>query len=93
MCPAMTPSQAIAQWRQRMAGEEAREIYKQRCANVECANAQLCRFNLCGLVKAKAVPLWHALAAHDRARSGAANLSGIGRALAVRGSGRVALDS
>lgn len=60
-------SQAIAQWRQRMAGDEAREIYKERGASVECANAQLrrrnlWRFNVCGLVKAQAVLLWHVLA-------------------------------
>jgi hypothetical protein len=60
-------SPAIAQWRQRMASDEAREIYKERGASVECANAQLrrrnlWRFNVCGLVKAQAVLLWHALA-------------------------------
>ena len=60
-------SPAIAQWRSRMASEKAREIYKQRGASVECANAQLrrrdlWRFNVCGLAKARAVLLWHALA-------------------------------
>lgn len=60
-------SPAIAQWRERMAGDEARAIYKERGASVECANAQLrrrdlWRFNVCGLVKARAVLLWPALA-------------------------------
>lgn len=45
------------QWRHVMADEPAREIYKQRGANVECTNAQLrCRnlrrFNACGMAKA-----------------------------------------
>src|SRR5271166_4864333 len=31
---------AVAAWRQRMAGDEAKEIYKQRAATAECANAQ-----------------------------------------------------
>jgi hypothetical protein len=60
-------SPAIAQWRERMACDDARTIYKERGASVECANAQLrrrdlWRFNVCGLVKARAVLLWHALA-------------------------------
>jgi transposase len=60
-------SPAIAQWRERMAGDKARAIYKERGASVECANAQLRRRNLwcsnvCGMVKARAVLLWHALA-------------------------------
>jgi transposase len=58
---------AIARWRSRMASDEARAIYKERGASVECANAQLrrrdlWRFNVCGMVKARAVLLWHALA-------------------------------
>jgi len=60
-------SPAIAQWRERMAADEARAIYKERGASVECANAQLrrrdlWRFTVCSLVKARAVLLWHALA-------------------------------
>lgn len=60
-------SPAIAQWRKRMASDQARAIYKERGASVECANAQLrrrdlWRFNVCGLLKARAVLLWHALA-------------------------------
>jgi hypothetical protein len=60
-------SPAIAAWRERMASDEAREIYKERGAGVECANAPPRRrdpwhFNVCGMVKARAVLLWHALA-------------------------------
>ena len=60
-------SPAIAGWRERMASDEARAIYKERGASVECANAQLrrrnlWRFNVRGMVKARAVLLWHALA-------------------------------
>lgn len=65
--PRAGDSAAIAQWRERMASDQARVIYKERGASVECANAQLrrrelWRFNVCGLVKARAVLLWHALA-------------------------------
>ena len=33
-------SAAVVQWRERMAGGEAKEIYKQRAATAECVNAQ-----------------------------------------------------
>lgn len=71
-------SAAIAQWRQRMASDQARAIYKERGASVECANAQLrrrdlWRFNVCGLLKARAVLMWHALA-HNLQRMIALNL-------------------
>lgn len=33
-------SEAVAQWRARMASDEAKEIYKQRAATAECVNAQ-----------------------------------------------------
>ena len=60
-------SQALGDWRERMGSDEAREIYKDRAASIECTNAQLrnrglLRFNVCGLSKARAVLLWHALA-------------------------------
>lgn len=60
-------SPAVAQWRQRMATPEAKEIYKQRAATAECSNAQarnrgLQQFLVRGLRKVKAVALWHALA-------------------------------
>jgi transposase len=53
-------SAAVAQWRKRMAGEEAAEIYKQRAATAECVNAQarnrgLLRMPVRGLAKMKSV--------------------------------------
>jgi transposase len=58
---------AIAAWRQRMGTAEAKEIYKQRAATAECVNAIARNRNLWfirvrGLVKARAVALWYALA-------------------------------
>lgn len=60
-------SAAIAQWRQRMGGSEAKDIYRQRAATAECVNAiargrGLSRFVVRGLNKVKAVALWYALA-------------------------------
>ncbi len=57
----------VAAWRQRMGSEAAKAAYKERAATAECVNAQcrnrgLLRFLVCGLEKAKAVGLWHALA-------------------------------
>ena len=53
-------SEAVAQWRARMASEEAREIYKQRAATAECVNAQarnrgLLRMPVRGLTKVRSV--------------------------------------
>lgn len=50
-----------------MGTEWGKDLYLHRAATVECANAQLRRrgllqFNVRGLVKARAVALWHALA-------------------------------
>ncbi|MEI7903749.1 MAG: transposase, partial [bacterium] len=58
---------AVAQWRQRMATDEAKTIYRQRAATAECVNALarnrgLQRFLVRGLRKVKAVMLWYALA-------------------------------
>jgi transposase len=63
----------VAAWRQRMASEEAKQIYKERAATVECVNAQarnrgLMRFLVRGIDKVRAVALWHALA-HNMACS------------------------
>ena len=60
-------SEALAQWRQRMGSEAAKEIYKQRAATAECVNAiargrGLSQFLVRGLQKVKAVALWYALA-------------------------------
>ena len=38
--PKPDDSDAVAQWRRRMAEPEAKEIYKQRAATAECVNAQ-----------------------------------------------------
>ncbi len=60
-------SPAVAQWRQRMATDEAKAIYRQRAATAECVNALarnrgLQRFLVRGLRKVKAVVLWYVLA-------------------------------
>ena len=65
--PKPTDTPAQAQWRDFMRSDFAKALYIQRGATVECANAQLrrrglSRFNVCGLSKARAVLLWHALA-------------------------------
>lgn len=54
-------------WRQVMSTEWAKDLYIQRAATIECVNAHLRRrgltkFYVRGLVKARAVALWHALA-------------------------------
>jgi hypothetical protein len=58
--PKPADSQAVAQWRARMAGEEAKEIYKQRAATAECVNAQArnrgrLRMPVRGLAKVRSV--------------------------------------
>jgi transposase len=65
-------SKQVAEWRQRMATEEAKEIYKERAATAECVNAQarnrgLIRLLVRGLRKVKAVALWFATV-HNMAR-------------------------
>lgn len=62
--PKDTP--CIAAWRQRMATEVAKQIYKQRAATAECVNAiasnrGMTAFVVRGLAKVKAVALWFAL--------------------------------
>jgi transposase len=57
---------AVAAWRKRMGEDAAKEIYKQRAATAECANAQarnrgLTQFLVRGVEKVKTVALWHAL--------------------------------
>ena len=74
-----TDSQALGQWRERMGTHEAKQIYKERAASIECANAHLRnrglqRFNVRGLSKARAVLLWHALA-HNLKRMMALNFA------------------
>jgi hypothetical protein len=53
-------SEAVVQWRQRMASDEAKEIYKERAATAECVNAQarnrgLVRMPVRGLPKMRSV--------------------------------------
>ncbi|MDE2254678.1 MAG: transposase, partial [Betaproteobacteria bacterium] len=72
-------SQALGQWRQRMGTEAAKQIYKVRAASIECTNAHLRnrglqRFNVRGMIKARAVLLWHALA-HNLKRMMALNFA------------------
>jgi transposase len=65
--PCDDDSPAVAEWRQRMATDEAKAIYRERAATAECVNALarnrgLQRFLVRGLQKAKAVVLWYVLA-------------------------------
>lgn len=60
-------SDAVAQWRARMASDAAREIYKDRAATAECVNAQarnrgLLRMPVRGLAKVRCVVRLYALA-------------------------------
>jgi transposase len=80
--PKDTDTAAQANWRRFMASEAGKQQYRKRGATVECANAQLRRrrlqqFNVRGLLKAKAVLLWHALA-HNLMR-----MRSLGLALAI----------
>jgi transposase len=73
--PLYDDAPAVAQWRQRMATDEAKTIYKQRASTAECVNALarnrgLRQFLVRGLKKAKAVVLWHVLA-HNMMRAAA----------------------
>jgi hypothetical protein len=58
--PKPDDSEAVAEWRQRMASAEAKELYKQRAATAECVNAQarnrgLLRMPVRGLAKVRSV--------------------------------------
>jgi len=79
-------SQAVGDWRERMATEEAKTLYKDRAATAECVNAQARNRNLIllpvrGLKKVKAVARLYAIA-HNLMRtiSLAPELLGIGTA-------------
>jgi hypothetical protein len=79
LAPKDTDSPAQAQWRAFMASDFAKALYIQRGATVECANAQLRRrglqrLNVRGIVKARAVLLWHALA-HNLMRMRSLNIA------------------
>jgi transposase len=66
--PRAQDSAAVAEWRQRMASEEAKPIYRERAATAERVNADLRtwrtldRFLVRGLRKTLSVVLWNALA-------------------------------
>jgi transposase len=68
-------SPAVAEWRQRMATDEAQQIYKERAATAECVNAiarnrGLQQFRVRGRPKVLAVVLWYVLA-HNLIRAAA----------------------
>ncbi len=65
--PVKGDSEEVKTWRARMGTEAAQEIYRQRGVTAEfpnatCRNRNLKQLNVRGLVKAKAVTLWQALA-------------------------------
>lgn len=73
--PFKTETPCITQWRERMATEDAKTIYRERASTVECANAQarnrgLQQFRVRGRPKVQAVAVMFALV-HNimRARS------------------------
>ncbi len=58
--PKPDDSEAVTQWRKRMATPEAKELYKQRAATAECVNAQarnrgLLQMPVRGLTKVRSV--------------------------------------
>lgn len=63
---------AVAEWRTRMATDEAKAIYRKRseheCVNAIARNRGLQQFRVRGLQKVKAVVLWYALA-HNLVRA------------------------
>jgi transposase len=65
--PRAKDSPTLAEWRQRMGTEEAKQIYAERAATAECVNAQarnrnLYQFRVRGWRKVKIIALWYALA-------------------------------
>ncbi len=65
--PKASDSPAVAAWRQRRAGAEAKASSKERAARADCVNAQarnrgLLQLRVRGQLKAMAIALWHALA-------------------------------
>ena len=93
--PRPDDSAAVAQWRQRMATPEAKELYKLRAATAECVNAQarnrgLQRMPVRGLSKMRCVVLLFALA-HNlmRTLALAPQLLGLGPAPSAQTAGTV----
>ena len=93
--PKPDDSAAVASWRQRMASEQAKELYKRRAATAECVNAQarnrgLQRMPVRGLHKVRCVALLFALA-HNLMRTVALapQLLGLGTTASAAGAGTV----
>jgi transposase len=64
--PRSDDSAAVAEWRERMATDEAKEIYKDRAASAECVNAiarnrGFWHFPVRGSPKARVIGVWYAL--------------------------------
>jgi transposase len=64
--PRSDDSTAVAQWRERMATDKAKEIYKDRAASAECVNAiarnrGFWQFPVRGSPKVRVIGLWYAL--------------------------------
>lgn len=73
--PRADDAPAVAEWRQRMATDAAKEIYKERASTAECVNAiarnrGLQQFRVRGVAKVKATVLWYVLA-HNLIRAAA----------------------
>jgi transposase len=88
--PKASDSPAVAAWRQRMGGAEAKAIYRERAATAECVNAQarnrgLIRLRVRGRLKARAIALWYALA-HNVMRAVSLRSAARVRAAAAAGS-------
>jgi len=65
--PCASDGPGVAAWRQRMATDVAKEIYKERASTAECVNAQarnrgLTQFLVRGLHKVSSIACWFALA-------------------------------
>jgi hypothetical protein len=66
--PKPDDSEAVKAWKERLRGEEGKQIYKQRAATSETIHADLrtyrglSRVNVRGLSKIRCVALWSALA-------------------------------
>ncbi|MFM6695747.1 MAG: IS1182 family transposase [Dolichospermum sp.] len=93
--PKPDDSAAVASWRQRMASDQAKALYKRRAATAECVNAQarnrgLQRMPVRGLQKVRCVALLFALA-HNlmRTLALAPQLLGLGTTPSAAGVGTV----
>jgi transposase len=80
--PKPSDSVAVAAWRERMATEGAKAIYRERASTAECVNALtrgrgLILLLVRGVVKVKAIALWHALA-HNLLRAAKLRVSACG---------------